>query len=187
MARGSGLAVLRRNIRPGLKSPMANMRIVRTALAAPLLAGLAGCKMVVMDPAGDVASQQRDLILLSTGLMLLIIVPVIAMTLFFAWKYRASNNSATYDPEWSHSTKIEIAVWGAPLAIILVLGMVTWISSHKLDRHRPLDRIAPQRPIAAGVKPLEVDVVALDWKWLFIYPQLGVATVNQPALPVGPP
>ena len=187
MARGSGMAVLHRNMRLGLKSAMARMKIRRAAFAAPLLAGLAGCKMVVMSPAGDVAAQERDLILLATGLMLLIIVPVIAMTFFFAWKYRASNSSATYDPEWSHSTKLEIAVWGAPMAIILVLGTVTWITCHTLDPYRPLDRLAPHRPLAAGVKPLEVDVVALDWKWLFIYPQLGVATVNELALPVDRP
>ena len=187
MALGSATPVLRRNMRLGLKSAMANMRIGRAAFAAPLLASLAGCKMVVMNPAGDVAAQQRDLILISTGLMLLIIVPVIAMTLFFAWKYRASNTSATYDPEWNHSTKVEIAVWGAPMAIILVLGTVTWISSHKLDPYRPIDRIAPRQPVAAAVKPLEVDVVAMNWKWLFIYPEQGVATVNELALPVNRP
>jgi cytochrome o ubiquinol oxidase subunit 2 len=164
-----------------------NVRVVKAALAAPLLAGLAGCKMVVMSPSGDVAAQQRDLILLATGLMLLIIVPVIALTLFFAWKYRASNEAATYDPEFHHSTKLEVAIWGAPMAIILVLGTVTWITSHTLDPYRPLSRLAPHRPVPAGATPLEVDVVALDWKWLFIYPQLGVATVNELALPVDRP
>lgn len=156
-------------------------------MAAPLLLGVAGCKMVVMDPAGDIAAQQRDLVLLATGLMLLIIVPVIALTLFFAWKYRASNTSAPYDPEWHHSTKIEMAVWAAPLAIILVLGTVTWITSHTLDPYRPLSRLGPHRPVTAGVTPLQVEVVALDWKWLFIYPQLGVATVNELAAPVDRP
>src|ERR1700740_622641 len=134
------------------------MRFTKALLAAPLLAGLAGCKMVVMNPAGDVAMQQRDLVLLATGLMLLIIVPVIGLTLFFAWKYRASNQAAPYDPEWSHSTRLEIAIWGAPLAIILVLGTVTWISCHTLDPYRPLSRIAPNRPVPAGVKPLGVGV-----------------------------
>ncbi|MFC3069640.1 ubiquinol oxidase subunit II [Phenylobacterium soli] len=162
-------------------------RFFRGAAAAPLLLGLAGCKMVVMDPAGDIAVQQRDLILLATGLMLLIIVPVIALTLFFAWKYRASNLKADYDPEWHHSTKIEMAVWAAPLAIIMILGTVTWITSHTLDPYRPLPRLAPNRPVAAGVKPLQVEVVALDWKWLFIYPELGVATVNEMAAPVDRP
>lgn len=143
--------------------------------------------MVVLHPAGDIAAQQRDLVLLATGLMLLIIVPVIALTLFFAWKYRASNTKADYAPDWSHSTRIEMAVWGAPLAIILVLGAVTWVTSHTLDPYRPLSRIAPNQPIAAGVKPLEVDVVALDWKWLFIYPEQGVASVNELAAPVDRP
>jgi cytochrome o ubiquinol oxidase subunit 2 len=187
MARRSSRAVLRCNMQFVLKSPVATPRLPKALLAAPLLAGLAGCKMVVMDPAGDVAMQQRDLILLATGLMLLIIVPVIALTLFFAWKYRASNTAADYQPEWSHSTRLEMAVWGAPLAIILVLGTVTWITCHTLDPYRPIDRIARGRPIAAGTRPLEVDVVALDWKWLFIYPELGVASVNELALPVDRP
>jgi cytochrome o ubiquinol oxidase subunit 2 len=151
------------------------------------MAGLAGCKMVVMDPAGDVAVQQRDLLLLSTGLMLLIIIPVIALTLFFAWKYRASNKAATYTPDWHHSTRLEMLIWAAPLAIIMVLGTVTWISSHTLDPYRPLRRIAPGRPVPASVKPLQVEVVALDWKWLFIYPELGVASVNELAAPVDRP
>jgi len=163
------------------------VRFLKLALAAPLLAGLAGCKMVVMDPAGDIAVQQRDLLLLSTGLMLLIIVPVIGLTLFFAWKYRASNTAATYEPDWHHSTKLEVIVWSIPMAIIMILGTVTWIASHTLDPYRPLSRIAPNRPVAANVKPLEVDVVALDWKWLFIYPELGVASVNELAAPVDRP
>jgi cytochrome o ubiquinol oxidase subunit 2 len=163
------------------------VRFLKLALAAPLMAGLSGCKMVVMDPAGDIAVQQRDLVLLSTGLMLLIVVPVIALTLFFAWKYRASNKAATYTPDWHHSTKLEMLVWAAPLAIIAVLGTVTWVTSHTLDPYRPLGRVAPGRPVAAGTKPLEVEVVALDWKWLFIYPELGVATVNELAAPVDRP
>lgn len=163
------------------------MRFLKTALAAPLLAGLAGCKMVVMDPAGYVAVQQKDLVLLATGIMLLIIVPVIAVTLFFAWKYRASNTQATYDPEFRHSTRLEILIWGVPMLTVLVLGSVAWVTSHTLDPYRPLDRIGPHQPVPAGVKPLEVDVVALDWKWLFIYPELGVASVNELAVPVDRP
>ncbi|MDE2489138.1 MAG: ubiquinol oxidase subunit II [Alphaproteobacteria bacterium] len=163
------------------------VRLFKVALAAPLLFALAGCKMVVMDPAGDIAMQQRNLILLATGLMLLIIVPVIAATLFFAWKYRASNTEAAYDPDWHHSTKLELLIWSIPMAVIVVLGSVAWISSHTLDPYRPLSRIGPNRPVPAGMKPLEVDVVALDWKWLFIYPQLGVASVNELAAPVDRP
>jgi cytochrome o ubiquinol oxidase subunit 2 len=140
-----------------------------------------------MKPSGDIAAQQANLVVVSTLLMMLIIVPVIALTLFFAWRYRASNTSAKYDPDWDHSTKLELVIWGAPLLIIIVLGLLTWISTHKLDPYRPLDRIDETRAIAPGVKPLEVQVVALDWKWLFIYPEQGIATVNELATPVDVP
>ncbi|ASS59526.1 MULTISPECIES: ubiquinol oxidase subunit II [Rhizobium] len=148
---------------------------------------LAGCNMVVMAPSGDIAMQQRDLIVISTVLMLLIIVPVIFLTLFFAWRYRRSNTVATYAPEWHHSTRLEIVIWAAPLAIIIALGAVTWISTHKLDPYRPLDRLDAERAIPADTKPLNVEVVALDWKWLFFYPELGIATVNELAAPVDMP
>lgn len=163
------------------------MRVYKQAFAISLLAGLSGCKMVTIDPSGDVAVRQRDLILLATGLMLLIVVPVIGLTLGFAWKYRASNVNAVYAPDWNHSTRLEMAVWAAPLAIIAILGTVTWITSHTLDPYRPLDRLGPDRPVSAGVKPLEIDVVALDWKWLFIYPELDVASVNEVAAPLDRP
>lgn len=143
--------------------------------------------MVVMSPSGDIAAQQRDLIVISTILMLLIIVPVVFLTLFFAWRYRRSNTSATYDPEWHHSTALEVVIWSAPLAIIIALGAITWISTHKLDPYRPLDRLDAERAIPADAKPLTVEVVALDWKWLFFYPELGVATVNELAAPVDVP
>jgi cytochrome o ubiquinol oxidase subunit 2 len=143
--------------------------------------------MVVMAPSGDIALQQRDLIVVSTILMLLIVVPVILLTLFFAWRYRQSNTDATYDPEWNHSTRLEVVIWSAPLVIIIALGAVTWISTHTLDPYRPLDRISEGKALSADVKPLEVDVVALDWKWLFIYPEQGIATVNELAAPVDRP
>ncbi|MFC5758498.1 ubiquinol oxidase subunit II [Rhizobium sp. GCM10022189] len=158
----------------------------RLLLILPLFF-LAGCNMVVMSPSGDIAAQQRDLIIVSTVLMLLIIVPVIFLTLFFAWRYRRSNTAATYAPEWHHSTRLEIVIWSAPLAIIIALGAVTWISTHKLDPYRPLDRIDADRAIPADTKPLIVEVVALDWKWLFFYPDLGIATVNELAAPVDVP
>lgn len=143
--------------------------------------------MVVMAPSGDIAVQQRDLIVISTVLMLLIIIPVIFLTLLFAWRYRHSNTAATYAPEWHHSTRLEIVIWAAPLAIIIALGAVTWISTHKLDPYRPLDRLDAVRAIPADTKPLTVEVVALDWKWLFFYPELGIATVNELAAPVDMP
>ncbi|WP_029623467.1 ubiquinol oxidase subunit II [Sphingomonas elodea] len=150
-------------------------------LAAPLILG--GCDLVVMNPSGDVARQQADLILWSTFLMLLIIVPVMALTVFFAFKYRASNTESEYDPDWDHSTRIELVIWSAPLLIIIALGALTWLATHKLDPYRPLDRIAPGKPIPADQRPLEIQVVSLDWKWLFIYPEQGVATVNELVLP----
>ena len=148
---------------------------------------LGGCKTVVMNPSGDIAAQQAHLIVVSTLLMLLIIVPVIAMTLLFAWRYRQSNTAATYTPDWDHSTKLEVLIWGAPLLIILVLGTITWISTHALDPYKPLARLDAERNIPAGTKPLNVQVVALDWKWLFIYPELGIASVNELAAPVDVP
>ncbi|WP_377157217.1 ubiquinol oxidase subunit II [Roseateles sp. UC29_93] len=158
-------------------------RLGLLALALPLTA----CNMVVMKPSGDIANQQAQLIVASTLLMLLIIVPVIILTLVFAFRYRASNTQATYSPEWDHSTRLELIIWGAPLLIIIALGAMTWISTHKLDPFRPLERLDAQRAIPAGVEPLNVEVVALDWKWLFIYPDQGVATVNELVAPVDRP
>jgi cytochrome o ubiquinol oxidase subunit 2 len=160
--------------------------VLRFLLLLPV-AALTGCNMVVMSPSGDIAAQQRDLIVVSTVLMLIIIVPVLFLTGFFAWRYRQSNTSAKYDPEWHHSTRLEVIIWAAPLAIIIALGAITWISTHKLDPYRPLDRIDAERPVPADVQPLEVQVVALDWKWLFFYPQYGIATVNEMAAPVDRP
>lgn len=160
-------------------------RPVMTAIC--LLPLLAGCNMVVLDPAGDVAQQQGDLVVISTLLMLIIIVPVMAMTGWFAWKYRAANTEATYKPDWDHSTQLELLIWAVPLLIIICLGAVTWVGTHLLDPYRPLARTAPGQPVGADVQPLEVQVVALDWKWLFIYPEQGIATVNELAVPEGRP
>jgi cytochrome o ubiquinol oxidase subunit 2 len=140
-----------------------------------------------MHPSGDIASQQGHLVVVSTMLMLLIIVPVIVLTLLFAWRYRQSNVEATYEPEWDHSTKLELVIWGAPLLIIIALGLLTWINTHTLDPFRPLSRIDATHTIAPDVKPLNLEVVALDWKWLFIYPDQGIATVNELAAPVNVP
>lgn len=150
-------------------------------LAAPLLLG--GCDMVVMNPTGDIAVQQRDLILLATGMMLLIIVPVMVLTVLFAWRYRSGNPDKVYDPKFSHSTTLELVIWACPLLIIICLGGVTWTSTHRLDPFAPLERIAPGRPLPATAKPLEIQVVAMEWKWLFIYPAQNIATVNELALP----
>jgi cytochrome o ubiquinol oxidase subunit 2 len=161
-------------------------KIVRPGLSLFLLAVLSGCNTVTMNAAGDIARQQADLIKVSVWLMLIIIIPVMVLTVVFAWKYRKGAN-AKYEPDWDHSTKLELVIWGAPLLIIIALGLITWISTHKLDPYRPLDRLDENRPIPAGTKVLDVQVVSLDWKWLFIYPEQGIATVNELVVPVDVP
>jgi cytochrome o ubiquinol oxidase subunit 2 len=160
---------------------------VRRGLFLTPLAALAGCNTVVMNPSGDIAAQQAHLIVVSTLLMLLIVVPVIILIIWFARKYRASNTTEKYEPDWDHSTKLELVIWGVPLVMIIVLGLITWIYTHKLDPYRPLDRLDANRPIPTSTKPLVVQVVALDWKWMFIYPEQGIATVNELVLPVDVP
>jgi len=160
---------------------------LRNLGALALLAVLGGCKAVVMDPSGDIATRQRDLLIVSTVLMLIIIIPVMALTVIFAWRYRETNKEARYEPDWDHSTQLELVIWAAPLLIIIFLGAVTWVGTHLLDPFREIGRISPQQALVAGNKPLEIDVVALDWKWLFIYPEQGIATVNELAAPVDRP
>ena len=162
-------------------------RVLRGLLLLPLAWLLSGCNAVLLQPSGDVAVQQRNLIIASTVLMLLIIVPVMVLTAVFGWRYRQSNTTAKYDPEWHHSTALELVIWSAPLLIIIALGALTWIATHTLDPYRPISRLAEDRALPAGVKPLRVQVVALDWKWLFIYPDYGIATVNELAAPVDVP
>lgn len=139
---------------------------------------LSGCSMTLFNPKGDIGAQEKDLILLALGLMLLVVVPVILLTLYFAWRYRASNLNATYAPKWAHSTLIEAVVWAIPCVIVVILGLVIWRTTHSLD---------PSQPIESQAKPVRVEVVALNWKWLFIYPDYGVASVNQLAIPVDTP
>ena len=160
--------------------------LTRVMLLSPILL-LSACNTVVMNPSGDIATQQARLIVVSTALMLLIIVPVIVLIILFAWRYRKSNTAATYAPDWDHSTRLELVIWGAPLLIIIALGLITWISTHVLDPYRPLQRLDADRPISMDTKPLIVEVVALDWKWLFIYPEQGIATVNELVAPIDVP
>jgi cytochrome o ubiquinol oxidase subunit II len=141
---------------------------------------LSSCKAGVLDPKGPVGHDERTLIITAVLLMLVVVIPVIVMTLVFAWKYRASNKKAEYRPNWAHSTKIEIVVWTVPCIIILILGTLTWITTHSLDPFKPLETADSQKPIT-------IEVVALDWKWLFIYPEQHIATVNQVAFPENVP
>ncbi len=158
-----------------------NDALAKPPLRLPILAAslaLTGCAEGVLHPDGPITGAEEILLFNSLGIMLTIVVPVIVATLGVAWWYRASNTRARYLPTWSYSGKIEIVVWSIPTMVILLLGGITWISSHDLD---------PARPIQAKVPALEVDVVALDWKWLFIYPQLGIASVNRMVVPAGTP
>lgn len=164
------------------------MKAYRNLLLLPLLLGLGACHMVVLDPSGHIAVQERDLLVASTLLMLLIIVPVIVLIGVIAWRYRHSRKQQSdYDPDWEHSLHLELAIWAAPLMIIIALGALTWIGTHKLDPYRPLDADAASAKAPGSQKALNVDVVSLDWKWLFLYPDYGIATVNQVAAPVNVP
>ncbi|MEM9838607.1 MAG: ubiquinol oxidase subunit II [Pseudomonadota bacterium] len=154
-------------------------------LAAALV--LSGCKLTVLSPAGDIAQQQSDLILYSTILMLIVIIPVMGLTIFFAFHYRESNEKASYAPDWDHSISLEIVVWSVPLAIISCLAGLTWVATHRLEPYEPLRRISETQPIAEDLEPLVIQVVALDWKWVFLYPEQGIATVNEVAAVVDQP
>lgn len=136
---------------------------------------LSGCNdMILMNPKGAIGVEQRTLIITAIMLMLIVVIPVIFMAFTFAWKYRASNKDAKYCPNWAHSNKIELVVWTIPIIIIAILGTLTWKTTHELD---PLKLILPDK------NPMTIEVLSLDWKWLFIYPQQGIATVNELAFP----
>jgi cytochrome o ubiquinol oxidase subunit 2 len=132
----------------------------------------------VLDPQGPIASAERLLLINSTAIMLVVVVPVMLATLGFAWWYRSSNARASHSWGPAYEGRIEFVTWSIPALIVILLGGVIWIGSHQLD---------PRAPIPADAKPLRVDVVALDWKWLFIYPDQGIAAVNQLVVPAGTP
>ena len=160
---------------------------IRFIVSLPFIAMLCACHSVVLNPSGDVAQQQRDLLIYSTVLMLIVIVPVMVMTVLFAWRFRESNSAARYEPDWDHSIHLELLIWAAPLLIIIGLGGLTWVGTHLLDPYRSLGRIKAGEAMPAAPAVLQVEAVALDWKWLFIYPQFGIATVNELAAPVDRP
>jgi len=162
-------------------------RLLRCAIVPLLALPLSGCDWVVLNPSGDVARQQGDLVIVATLLMLLIVVPVMATVVLFAWRYRATNTEAKYDPDWNHSTQLELLIWAAPLMIIIALGAITWVGTHMLDPYRAISRIDSQTPLVSDEKPVDVEVVSMDWKWLFIYPEQNIATVNELVVPAGRP
>ncbi len=158
-------------------------RSVRQIIAGVSLlcisAPLAGCgDIALLDPKGPVGAAELYVIGVAFALMLIVIIPVTIMALWFPRRYRASDPKGDYDPNWSHSHKIDLVVWLVPAAIVAVLGTLVWVKSHQLD---------PSKPIDSAVSPIDIEAVALDWKWLFIYPQQNVAAVNQLVLPVKVP
>jgi cytochrome o ubiquinol oxidase subunit II len=154
-------------------------RLLRGALAGGAALSAAACdRAVVLNPKGPIADAQRGLLIDAFSVMLIVVVPVIVMALLFAWRYRASNRNARYTPTWAYSAKVDAVVWLVPALIVIAVGILVWRSTHKLD---------PYREIASDVPPLDIQVVAQDWKWLFIYPEQGIAVVNQMAIPAGRP
>jgi cytochrome o ubiquinol oxidase subunit 2 len=164
------------NDRSGTLLPLDSRR--RAALAALLVSPLTGCNRGILDPVGPIAAQEKQLLINSTAIMLAIIIPTMLATVAFAWWFRRGNSKATYRPDWEYSGAIEMVVWAIPALTIMLLGGITWIGSHDLE---------PSKALPSKVQPLNVEVVSLDWKWLFIYPDQGVATVNQLVVPAGTP
>jgi len=146
-------------------------------LGVTALASLSGCAGV-LDPAGPVGAQDASILIDATLIMMVVAVPTILLAFYMAWRYRASNTKAEYLPQWSFSGRIEAITWAIPILVIMFLGGVIWIGSHELD---------PFKPLKSKVPAEEVQVVSLDWKWLFIYPREGIATVNQLVVPAGTP
>jgi cytochrome o ubiquinol oxidase subunit II len=154
---------------------------MRYALLIAVLIGAAtfgGCAEGVLDPKGPIALAERQILFNATGIMLAIVIPTMLATLGIAFWFRASNRRARYQPNFEYSGRIEMLVWSIPLMTVLLVGAVAWIGSYDLD---------PPKPIASSMKPVRIQVVSLDWKWLFIYPEEGVASVNQLTIPVGTP
>ena len=160
----------------GVKQAIVNLRWAVIA-GLGLLAG--GCdRAVVLNPKGPIADAERGLLFDAFTVMMLVIVPIIVMAFLFAWRYRASNRDARYEPTWAYSVKVDAVVWLIPALIVIAVGVLVWRSTHKLD---------PYREIASQQPPLDIQVVGQDWKWLFIYPEQGIAVVNQMAIPTGRP
>lgn len=132
----------------------------------------------ILAPQGPIAAAERTILLNATLIMLAVIVPVIIGTLIFAWWFRAGNGKAKYLPGWSYSGRIELVVWSIPTLIVLFLGGIAWVGSHDVD---------PFKPFASDQKPIEVQVISMDWKWLFIYPADGIASINELTIPTGRP
>ena len=154
------------------------MRYVLLAIVLTGAALLGGCNEGVLDPKGPIAVANRQILLNSLGIMLAIVIPVIVATLGVAFWFRASNHRARYRPDFEYSGRLEVLVWSIPAMTVFLVGGVAWVGSHD---------VSPRKPIASSVKALRVQVASLDWKWLFIYPDQGIASVNRLTIPVGAP
>lgn len=157
-------------------------RVARLAIQWIFTGGLpialSACGAAVLDPRGPVGQSEKIILIGSLAIMLAIVIPTLIATIAFAWWFRASNSKARHLPDWSFSGSIELVVWAIPVMVILLLGGVTWIGSHALD---------PARPLVSEQEPLNIQVVSLDWKWLFIFPQQRIASVNALVVPAGVP
>jgi cytochrome o ubiquinol oxidase subunit II len=163
-----------REMMPKVPSQRLVLRLVPLTVAL----FLAGCNWAVLDPKGPIGDGNATLLVDSVAIMLVIVVPTIIATLGIAWWFRSSNQRAFYLPDWEYSGQLELIVWAIPLLTIMLLGGVTWIGAHDLD---------PARPLLSKEEPLNIQVVSLDWKWLFIYPDERVASVNRLVIPAGTP
>ncbi|VFP88646.1 ubiquinol oxidase subunit II [Candidatus Erwinia haradaeae] len=160
-----------------MKCSINNKKIaILSLILQPIL--LNGCQSVLMDPKGQIAIAQRSLILTAFSLMMIVVLPAIYMAILFSWKYRESNTLAPYNPNWDHSYKVEIIVWTIPILIIIFLSILAWKSTHELE---------PRKNLRPDIKSIVIEVVSLNWKWLFIYPEQGIATINQIAFPANCP
>ena len=161
---------------------------MRYGLLAVVMIGVAtlgGCTDGVLDPKGPVALAERQILLNALGIMLAIVIPVILATLGVAFWFRASNQRARYRPNFAYSGRLEMLVWSIPAMTVFLVGGVAWVGSHDLSPRKPI--VSTVRPLGVTVRPLRVQVASLDWKWLFIYPDQGVASVNRLIIPVGTP
>ena len=154
------------------------MRLAKPALLVAACLALSACDRGILDPVGPVGHAEKMILVNSTAIMLAIVIPVILATIAFAWWFRRGNSKATYLPDWEYSGAIEMVVWSIPALTVMLLGGIAWIGSHDLE---------PSKPLKSTVPLVRVDVVSLDWKWLFIYPDQGIATVNELVVPAGTP
>ncbi|RJS91671.1 ubiquinol oxidase subunit II [Salinisphaera sp. Q1T1-3] len=158
-----------------------SLRLSAGVATIALLLLVSGCSLSslsTMNPVGPIGETERDVTIYTILLLLFVLIPIVAGTVFIAWHYRSTSSNSAYTPDWDHSWLVEVFCWGGPIVILIILAVITWISTHDLD---------PYKAIESDKPPLEIEAVATDWKWLFIYPDEHVASVNEFAFPVDTP